>query len=102
VISPLFARTRSASDGGFHGRAGKVIRKRIRHDAPGVHVVGDVNAVVSTNVKRGGGVSSVSSRQRIVQKSTARADSREEPDDDRSGPNREHGASDEHDPRPNG
>jgi len=58
--------------------ARKVIRKRIRHDKDGVHVVGDVNAVISTNVGRPGQSSSVSSRQRIVQRSTARADSREE------------------------
>jgi len=51
----------------------RVIKKRIRHDKDGVHVVGDIDAVIAANVGRGGSVSSVSSRQRIVQRSTARA-----------------------------
>ena len=54
----------------------RVIKKRIRHDKDGVHVVGDIDAVISANVGRGGSVSSVSSRQRIVQRSTARSDTR--------------------------
>ena len=73
--------------------ARKVIRKRIRHDKDGVHVVGDIDAVISTNVGRGGQASSVSSRQRIVQRSTARADSRQKgsPPDEQEDDQAEHG-----------
>jgi hypothetical protein len=34
-------------------RIKKVIGKRIRHDAPGINVVADVNADVSVNVAEG-------------------------------------------------
>jgi hypothetical protein len=54
----------------------RVIKKRIRHDKDGIHVVGDIDAVIAANVGRGGSVGSVSSSQRIVQRSTARSDTR--------------------------
>jgi hypothetical protein len=56
----------------------KVIRKRIRVNRDGVQAVGDVNAVIAANVSRGGSssVSSVSSTQRIVQRSSSRAEVR--------------------------
>ncbi len=46
----------------------KIIQRRLRHRGGGVDVVGDVNAVVAANVNEPGGNSSVSSRQRIVQR----------------------------------
>jgi hypothetical protein len=56
----------------------KVIRKRIRVNRDGVQAVGDLNAVIAANVSRGGSssVSSVSSTQRIVQRSSSRAEAR--------------------------
>ena len=49
----------------------KIINRRIRHSDEGVHVVGDINAVISGNVGQRGTSSHVSRRQRtrIVQKS---------------------------------
>jgi hypothetical protein len=49
----------------------KVIRRELRHGEPGINVAGDVNAVVAANVNEPGeSHTSVSSRQRIVQRST--------------------------------
>lgn len=49
----------------------KIINKRLRHEGDGVHLAGDVNAVISANVGEPGSVSKTSSRQRtrIVQRS---------------------------------
>ena len=47
----------------------KVINRRIRRSGDGVDVVGDVNAVISANVGERGSHSTVSSSQRIVQRS---------------------------------
>ena len=44
------------------------IRRRIRHSTDGVNVVADVNAVVAGTVNEPGQTTSVSSRQRIVQR----------------------------------
>ena len=44
------------------------IRRRIRHSKDGVNVVADVNAVVAGTVNEPGQKTSVSSRQRIVQR----------------------------------
>ena len=44
------------------------IRRRIRHSKDGVNVVADVNAVVAGTVNEPGQTTSVSSRQRIVQR----------------------------------
>jgi len=52
----------------------RVIRKRIRHNKDGTQVVADVNAVVAANVNESGSRSSVSSRQRIVQRQGSRRD----------------------------
>ena len=46
----------------------KIISRRIRHDADGVNLAADVNAVVATNVNESAGSAHVSSKQRIVQK----------------------------------
>ncbi len=46
----------------------EVIRRRIRHSQDGVNVVADVNAVVAGTVNEPGQTTSVSSRQRIVQR----------------------------------
>ena len=46
----------------------KVIQRRLRHRGEGVDVVGDVNAVIAANLNERGGSSSVSSRQRVVQR----------------------------------
>ena len=46
----------------------KIISRRIRHDADGVNVAADVNAVVAANVNESGTSSHVSSKQRIVQR----------------------------------
>ena len=48
---------------------GRVIRKKIRYQRDGIDVVGDVNAVVAINRGEPGGRASVSSSQRIVQRS---------------------------------
>ena len=50
----------------------KVIQKRIRYDKDGVHVRGDVQATIATNVGRKGSSSSVKSTQRIVQRSSGK------------------------------
>jgi hypothetical protein len=56
----------------------KVIRKRIRHDKDGVHIAGDINAVVAGNINEGRGARSTStSRQRIVQKARRTASSKD-------------------------
>ena len=59
----------------------KIIEKRIRHSRDGVDVVGDVNAVVSANVGERKSSASVSSRQRVVQRSPGAAESPKHPDD---------------------
>ena len=46
----------------------EVIRRRVRHSQDGVNVVADVNAVVAGSVNEPGQTTSVSSRQRIVQR----------------------------------
>ncbi len=46
----------------------EVIRRRIRHSQDGVNVVADVNAVVAGTVNEPGQTTSVSSRQKIVQR----------------------------------
>jgi hypothetical protein len=52
----------------------KLIRRQIRHDGEGSHVVGDVNAAISANVNEPGpSHTHVSSRQRIVQRSGRRS-----------------------------
>ena len=55
---------------GNHGemKLSEVIRRRIRHSQDGVNVVADVNAVVAGTVNEPGQTTSVSSRQRIVQR----------------------------------
>ena len=57
----------------------KIVQERIRHAGEGVNVAGDVNAVVSANVNEPGpSHTSVSSRQRVVQRSgRAKASKRE-------------------------
>jgi len=60
------------------GTIRKVIKKRIRHDKDGIHIAGDIDAVISANVGKGGSHSSVSSSHRIVQRSTARSDTRKQ------------------------
>ncbi len=50
----------------------KVIRKRIRHDEDGVQVSGDLHATIATNVGQKGTKTSVTSTQRIVQRSSSR------------------------------
>ena len=56
-------------------RVQRSIQKRIRHAAKGVNVVGDVNAAVSASVNEPGTTkTSSSSRQRIVQRSSTRAE----------------------------
>jgi hypothetical protein len=47
----------------------KLIQRRIRHSGGGVDVVADVNAAIAANVNEPGGSSSVTSRQRVVQRS---------------------------------
>ena len=42
------------------GTIRKVIKKRIRHDKDGIHIAGDIDAVISANVGKGGSHSSVS------------------------------------------
>ena len=46
----------------------EIINRRIRHSQDGVNVVADVNAVVAGTVNEPGRTTSVSSRQRIVQR----------------------------------
>ena len=46
----------------------KVINERIDEKKDGVNVAGGVNAVISANVGESGSKTSVSSRQRIVQR----------------------------------
>ena len=57
----------------------KIISKRIRRDAEGVQIAGDVNAVVSANVGERSSSSQVSSKQqsRVVQRSGQRKSSDE-------------------------
>ena len=61
----------------------KVISRRIRKQADGVDLAGDVNAVISANVGERGSVTRTSSKQRIVQRSgrTLSEESSEVPDD---------------------
>ena len=44
-------------------RIRKVIRKPVKLDRDGVHLAGDVDAVISVNINRGGGQSTSVSRQ---------------------------------------
>jgi hypothetical protein len=68
----------------------KLINRRIRHQAGGVDAVGDINAVVSANVgERGRSRTHVSSRQRIVQRSGTRHETRAEKETDGTGAERE-------------
>ena len=61
----------------------KVIRRRIRVNRGGVQAVGDVNAVVAANVSRGNSSAvSVSSRQRIVQRSRSTAEARSDSEEE--------------------
>jgi hypothetical protein len=47
----------------------KVVQKKLDHDADGVRVAGTVNAVISASINEPGtSATSVSSRQRIVQR----------------------------------
>jgi hypothetical protein len=57
----------------------KIISQRIRRDADGVQIAGDVNAVVSANVGERSSSSQVSSKQqsRVVQRSRQRKSSDE-------------------------
>jgi hypothetical protein len=55
-----------------------IIQRRIRRKSGGVDVQGDVNAVVAANVGEQGGSTSVSSRQRVVHRSSRTASSRTE------------------------
>lgn len=48
----------------------RTIRREIDHEKDGVSVKGGVNAVIAMNVNEKGSVSSVSSKQRIVQRSS--------------------------------
>jgi hypothetical protein len=50
----------------------RVIRKRIRRNEDGTQLAADVNAVVAANVNEPGSRSSITSRQRIVQKQDSR------------------------------
>jgi hypothetical protein len=59
----------------------KVIRKRIRFDKDGVQVAGDVNAVISTEVRKRGRTQSVSSRQQVSIRQTSKKHSTDEPTD---------------------
>jgi hypothetical protein len=56
----------------------KVITRRIRRQADGVDVQGDINAVVAANVNEPGSSTAVSSSQRIVQRSGRAAVSKDE------------------------
>jgi hypothetical protein len=47
----------------------KIISRRIRHRGGGVDAVGDINAAISANVGERGQSTSVSSHQRVVQRS---------------------------------
>jgi hypothetical protein len=51
----------------------KVIREHIRHESENASVAGDVNAVVSANIGRKSSRTTVSSRQRVVQRSHKRS-----------------------------
>jgi hypothetical protein len=47
----------------------KVIEKRLRHEGHGLHVGGNVNAVIAANVNESGRAKTrVSSRQHVVQR----------------------------------
>lgn len=48
----------------------KVINEEIDHDEDGVSIKGGINAVIAANVGEKGSVSHVSSKQRIVQRSS--------------------------------
>ena len=50
-------------------RISKLIQRRIRKQAEGVDVVGDLNAAISANVGERGANTRTSSSQRIVQRS---------------------------------
>ncbi len=54
-----------------------LIQRRIRRKTGGVDVQGDVNAVIAANVGERGSLTSVSSKQHVVQRS-GRASSRTE------------------------
>jgi hypothetical protein len=57
----------------------RVFRKRIKRDVGNVHLDADVNAVVAGNVGERGSTSSVSSRQRIVQRAGRREENVDRP-----------------------
>jgi len=52
----------------------KVIKKRLRHEAEGLKVVADVDAVIAVNRGEGGeSGAAAASRQKVVQRSRRRA-----------------------------
>ena len=59
------------------------IDKRIRHQADGINVVADVKAAIAANVNEDGSSdSSVSSRQKIVQRSHRRSSAQPNPEEE--------------------
>ena len=55
----------------------RLIQKRIRHEGGGLNVVSDVNAAISANVNEPGpSRTHVSSRQRVVQRSSRTTDAK--------------------------
>jgi hypothetical protein len=56
----------------------KVIKKRIRRVDEGVSVVGDLNAAIAANVGERGSTSSVSSRQKVADRSDSQPQPKEE------------------------
>jgi hypothetical protein len=51
----------------------KILNKRIRHEDEGVQIAGHINAAIAGNVGEGSAHTHVSSHQRVVQTSQARA-----------------------------
>ena len=62
----------------------KIINRRIRKQGQNVDLAGDVNAVISANVGERGSVTRTSSKQRIVQRSRAKASAGTESIDSRA------------------
>ena len=56
----------------------KVIQRRIRRTAPGVDLIGDVNAAISANVGERGSTTHVSSRRTVSSQSQAKEERRDE------------------------
>lgn len=54
----------------FYVRFNKIVNRRIRQEGKNVNLAADVNAVVSANVAEKNSHSKVSTRQRIVQRSS--------------------------------